>query len=101
MTKQQKDEITEDELLIYGAYGRIAYSLRHSNYVQLTYKFIMFTWLMANFIGIGYIISSEEINLPIHPFLFVPVICLASLLVVGIVWHLDLIVEEKNSFYCS
>jgi len=97
-TKKKKNPaaLTEEELLIYGAYVRVAVSLQHSNRMQLTYKGITLTWLLATFIGIGYSLSSREVNLPLNSFIVVSVISVASSLIIGIIWYLDLIVQEKT-----
>ncbi len=94
-TKLEK-EISEDHVLTYGKYLQVASYLQHSNYIQLRYKMITFTWLLATFIGTGYTLSSVEVNLPFQPFLIVSVLCMASLCVIGIIWYLDIIVQEKN-----
>jgi hypothetical protein len=94
--KDDAEPITEEDLLVYGAYGRIAYSLRHSNNVQLMYKLITFTLFLATLIGVGYLVSSREIDLPFPPLLIVPIVCIFSLLIIFIIWKLDLIVEEKK-----
>jgi len=83
--KEDVGPITEDDLLVYGAYGRVAYSLRHSNNVQLMYKLITFTLFIATLIGVGYLVSSREVDLPIPPLLIVPAVCLFSLLIIFIV----------------
>ncbi|NGX36942.1 MAG: hypothetical protein K1000chlam2_00088 [Chlamydiae bacterium] len=94
--KTTSNAISEDELLAYGAYVRVAYSLQHSNIIQFAYKSITLTWFIATYIAVGYTLSSLEINLPLNPLFIVSIICLASLLVIGVIWYLDLIVEEKK-----
>ena len=94
--KEEKRDISESEVLIYGAYAQVAYSLQHSNHTQLTYKGVTLTWMIATYIGIGYSPSSLEVNLPLNPLLIVATICLVSLLVVSAIWYLDLVVEEKK-----
>jgi hypothetical protein len=92
----EKEKLTENDLLVYGAYNQVAVSLQHSNRIQLTYKTITSTWILATFIGIGYSISSVEVNLPLHPLLIVCILALASFFVIMLIWYLDLIVQEKN-----
>lgn len=94
--KAHSGKITEETLLAYGAYNQVATSLQHSNRIQLSYKGITSTWLLASFIGMGYSLSTLEVNLPFQPLLVVTVLCLASLLVIGMIWYLDLIVQEKS-----
>lgn len=96
MKKKNKKQSFEDKLLVYGAYLQVATSLQHSNRIQLTYKMITSTWVIATFIGAGYSLSSAEVNLPLDPLLLVPIFCVASTFVILLIWYLDLIVQEKN-----
>ncbi len=96
MKKNEENSMSDDDILIFGAYTRIAYSLQHSNCTQLTYKKATLTWIIATYVGIGYSPSSFEVNLPLNPLLAIATICLASLLVLIGIWYLDLIVEEKK-----
>lgn len=97
MKKAEKSNaLTEEDLLAYGAYCQVAVALQHSNRIQLTYKAITSTWLLATFIGIGYSLSSIEVNLPLHPMLIVTILSVASFFVITLIWYLDLIVQEKN-----
>ncbi len=93
---KSKNKIIEDDLLAYGKYLQVAIFLQHSNRIQLKYKLTTFTWFLATFIGVGYSLSNMEVNLPFHPFLLAPVLCVASLCVIGIIWYLSIIVQEKN-----
>lgn len=92
----QHNELSENDLLVYGAYAKVAYSLQRSNSAQLTYKNLAITWVIATYIGVGYSPSSNEITLPFSPLLAIPGICFASLLVLASIWYRDLIVEEKK-----
>lgn len=96
MNKDELQPLSEDDMLIYGRYAKVAYSLQNSNRTQLTYKGATLTWIIATYIGIGYSPSSFEVNLPFNSLLVVVSICGASLLVLGGIWYLDLIVEEKK-----
>ena len=89
-------EIREDDVLTYGKYLQVGLLLQHSNRIQLRYKMLTSTWFLATFIGVGYTLSNVEVNLPFHPFIIVSTLCLASLFVIGIIWYLDLILQEKN-----
>ena len=93
---KSKNAISENDLLAYGKYLQVATFLQHSNRIQLRYKLTTFTWFLASFIGVGYSLSTREVNLPFHPFLIASVMCIASLCVIGIIWYLDIIVQEKN-----
>jgi len=96
MAEDQHQPISEDDMLIYGRYAKVAYNLQSSNRTQLTYKTATLTWIIATYIGIGYSPSSFEVSLPFNSLLVVSSICVASLLVLSGIWYLDLIVEEKK-----
>ncbi len=95
MGKEEKFSVTEDSLLIYASYTQIAVSLQHYNRIQTTYRTFASTWLLATFIGIGYSLSSLEVNLPFHPLIIVAFICLASSSALSLVWYMDLIICEQ------
>lgn len=90
------DKKFEEKLLVYGAYLQVCTALQHSNRIQLTYKTITSMWVIATFIGAGYALSTHEVNLPVHSLIVVAMLCLASSLVIILIWYLDLIVQEKN-----
>src|SRR6185436_7072571 len=94
--KDDLQPISENDLLIYARYAKVAYNLQNSNYTQLTYKTVTLTWMIATYVGIIYAASSFEVSLPFNSLLVVVSICLGSLLVIGGIWYLDLIVEEKK-----
>lgn len=96
MRKDEMKPLTEDDLLVYARYAKVAYNLQKSNNTQLTYKGAAITLMLATFIGIGYSSSTYEVNLPYNSLLVVVSICFASLLILGSIWYLDLIVEEKK-----
>ncbi len=96
MDKETVQPLSEEDILVYGRYAKVAYNLQHSNRTQLTYKSATLTWIIATYVGIGYSPSSFEVDLPYNALLVVSSICLASLLVLSGIWYLDLIVEEKK-----
>lgn len=96
MSNDKLESITEDDMLVYGRYAKVAYNLQNSNRTQLTYKGATMTWIVATYVGIGYSPSSFEVSLPFNSLIVVSLICLASLLVLTGIWYLDLIVEEKK-----
>jgi uncharacterized membrane protein len=96
MSKEDLEPINEDNLLIYAQYAKVAYNLQNSNRTQLTYKTVTLTLIIATYVGIIYSPSSFEVSLPLNSMLVVISICIGSLLVIGGIWYLDLIVEEKK-----
>lgn len=96
MKKNELHPLSENDVLVYARYAKVAYNLQNSNDTQLTYKGAALTWIIATYIGIGYSTSSFEVALPFNSLLVVMSICVASLLGLGGIWYLDLIVEEKK-----
>ncbi len=88
--------VTEESLLIYGAYTQIVESLQHYNRVQTIYRTYVSTWLMATFVGIGYVLTSMEVGLPFHPLVTTAFMCVASSMGVLLIWYMDLIVCEQQ-----
>lgn len=94
--KNEDNSFTEEELLIFGAYAEVAFSLQKSNRSQVIYKGLAITWIIATYIGVGYCPSSYEVNLPLDPFLLVASIGVVSFLVLGAICYRDLVIEEKK-----
>lgn len=88
--------LTEEDYLAYGKYLQVGILLQHSNRIQLRYKILTLTWFLATFIGVGYALSTVEITLPVQPTLIASLMCIASLCVIGFIWYLDVILQEKN-----
>lgn len=88
-------KLTEDHLLNYAAFIQVIDSLQHYNRIQVTYRIFASTWLLATFFGIGYSLSSYEVNLPFNPLLIVALICLASAIGIFLIWYMDLIITER------
>jgi hypothetical protein len=94
--KNKTQAVSEEDVLVYARYAKVAYNLQNSNRTQLTYKNAALTWIIATYIGIGYAASSYEVSLPFNSMLVIITICIASLLVLSGIWYLDLVVEEKK-----
>ncbi|HSW85913.1 MAG TPA: hypothetical protein VLG49_00275 [Rhabdochlamydiaceae bacterium] len=89
-------KVSEDQLLTFGAYSQIATFLQHYNGIQVTYKTFASSWLLATFIGIGYALSVNEVNLPFHPLIIIAFVALASSTGIFLIWYLDLIICEQS-----
>lgn len=75
-------------------YVLIAYE-NHYNIIQMRYKQVAITWALATFIGIGYLLSGVEINLPIDIKLAVMFLCLFAAEGIFLLWFLDINVYYK------
>jgi len=89
-------KVTESKLITYGIYSHILESFQHYNRIQVTYRTFVSTWILATFIGIGYSLSSLEVDLPVHPLIIVTLICFASFCGISLIYYMDLIVTERS-----
>lgn len=71
-------------------YNKLRSYLFHYNTVKLKYKTIALTWLGAVFIGIGYVLSGEGANMPLHESTIVLFICVISSIGEYLFWFLDI-----------
>ena len=91
-----KNKISEKQAIIYGMYNHILDSFQHYNHIQMIYRTFASTWLVTMYIGIGYSLSSIEVNLPFHPLITVILICIASFFGIFLICYMDLIVIERS-----
>lgn len=94
MSKPKKHDV-EDLIMAYEAYAQTIERLQHFNRMQTTYRTFAFTWLAATFFGIGYSLSSREINLPFPPLMIVVLLCVLSSAGIVLIWYMDLIMCER------
>jgi len=90
------DQTFEDLLIAYESYAQIIDRLQHFNQIQTTYRTYAFSWMIATFIGVGYSLSSQEINLPFNPLIVVMLLCLASASGIFLIWYMDLMMCERK-----
>jgi len=88
-------KIHEKDLLAYSSFMQIIDNLQHYNRIQVAYRLLASTWLLASFFGIGYSLSSYEVNLPFNPLITVALICVGSCMGIFLIWYMDLIVCER------
>lgn len=61
----------------------------HYNVLQNKYKGLATTWVVATFMGIGYLLSGYEVGISFNLYLSVMFICLISSIGIFLLWHLD------------
>lgn len=98
---------------ILGLYTRLSQFERHFDLITTKYKYIAFTWLLATYAGIGFILSNETQMLIFSHLIGVAVICAVGIIGNTLIWHLDIniyhrfwtslfveemIMEESHSF---
>lgn len=90
------DEISSDpETLAYGLYSILTTYKNHFQNLQNKFKALSVTWVLATFIGIGYIISGYEFNLKINVFLIIMFLSLLAAQGVFLLWFLDVGIYDK------
>jgi hypothetical protein len=71
-----------DKLIAYGLFVKMQKLKMHYYSIKLRYKILASTWILASFIGLGYLISGKEIGLPTD--LFTGIISVGILAAIGI-----------------
>ncbi len=90
------DPITnEDESILYGIYSKIEAYRFYLNDVQFKYKKLASTWLFATFLGIGYILSGYEADIPLHPLLCISFVSIFSSIGLVLLWFLDVGIYQR------
>lgn len=62
--------------------------------IQSTYKRVSATWLIASFIGMGYVFSVDGSNLPLDPLLILILIAFAAMWGISLLWFLDIYIFQ-------
>ncbi len=81
--------------LAYGLYCKLNAYENHFNNMQNKYKRVALTWLFAAFVGMGYVISGEEVFLPLNSFLGIFLISLLTSGGVFLLWYFDSAVYHR------
>jgi hypothetical protein len=83
-------EIKDDpESIAFGVYSTLLAYEDHYNSIQNKYKSLAITWMIAAFVGIGYVISGFEKALNINVFLIILFISLLTAQGIFLLWFLD------------
>lgn len=85
----------DEESLAFALYNDLVQYENHYNILQNKYKGLATTWLIATFIGIGYILSGYEVGLSVNIFLALMLLCLLSSLGIFLLWFVDIGVYYK------
>ena len=93
----------ESHLVLYLAYSNCIQAIKHFENVQTTFRVMTSTILLATFVGIGFIFSGENRQLPIDSFIAVAIVCSIGIAGIYALWHLDLIFYERllTSFFAE
>lgn len=68
---------------------------RHFNEMQSRYRAPASTWLLATFVGVGFILSQETLDVPVSRELAVAMLALFGAFGIGLLWNLDLMVYHR------
>lgn len=79
--------------LIYGAYSKVLNGARHHGNLQTSYRIVASSWLLATFIAIGFILSTDNI-LPFDQMIAVALICALGITGLYLIWYEDTIVQD-------
>jgi hypothetical protein len=68
---------------------------RHFNEMQSRYRALASTWLLATFVGGGFILSQKTFEVPLSRDLAVATLALFGAFGIGLLWNLDLMVYHR------
>ncbi|MFA6119330.1 MAG: VirB3 family type IV secretion system protein [Parachlamydiales bacterium] len=92
-------EMSEDpETIAYGMYSALVSYEDHYNDLQTKYKALAITWVLATFVGIGYLVSGFEKDLHIDVLLVISFLSILSAQGVSLLWYLDAGIYESLIF---
>lgn len=95
MQEKKNQNRQENKLLIYGMYTKLIESIKHYDGIQNTYRSLSSTLLLAAFVGIGFLFSSQGNASPIQTLLAVIFICLIVIGALTVFCLLDLVFQER------
>lgn len=84
--------------IIYGLYSQLSILANFYSRIQNSYKSVASTWLVSTLIGVGYLFSQRESNLPISPYLILIFVFFVSMWGITLIWFLDIYVYQTD-FY--
>ncbi len=90
-----KKEPKNDRSHIYKLYSELTTHKDHFSLMQNKYRRLSSTWLLAAFVGIGYLLTRYEVALPINPYLAIIILSLCTISGVTLLWHLDIVLYQK------
>lgn len=93
--KKLKQISAEEKLIIYGMYTEYIKNIKHFDLLQTYYRLLSSTILLASFLAIGFLFSSQAKSIPIDRTLSVLLITFISSSLMISLWHLDLIFFER------
>lgn len=80
----------------YGLYSQIKGHKDYFSRAQGRYRALVSTWIIAAFIGLGYVLSKKEAgSVPISPMIQAAFLSLGAVLGIGLLWHLDIVLHQK------
>lgn len=85
----------EDHSLIYGFYSQIKAQKNHFSNMQIRYRSISSTWLLAAFAGIGLLLSRHDLQLPFNTLGGILILSFCTIFGLTLLWHLDIVLYQK------
>ncbi len=92
---ESEENIDHGKAVTLALYNRLVTYENHYNVLQNRYKHLAITWVLATFVGVGYLLSGFEEALPIDVTLAVMFLCLFAAQGIFLIWFLDLGVYFK------
>ena len=90
------DPVTEnDDSLIYGMYSQLKTHKDHFSNMQNRYRTMSSSWVIAGFIGIGFLLSRHDLDLPFDSLLVIAILSICIAIGISLLWHLDIVLYQK------
>jgi hypothetical protein len=78
----------------YGLYSQLSALKNFYFRIQNSYRMTAVTWLIAAFIGMGFLFSQDGKNMPLHPIVILFFILLATMGGITLLWFLDIFIYQ-------
>jgi hypothetical protein len=80
---------------VWHIFCELGVSERHFNELQSRYRSLASTWLLATFVGIGFVASKETFNIPVSRSLAIAGLALAGTVGLTMLWIMDMMVYQQ------
>jgi len=81
--------------LYYGINSKLRVYQYHYNASKVKNKLVSMTWIIASFVGFGYLLSGQEVGLPLNTLTTISLLACLSTIGLMLLWFLDVVVYHR------
>lgn len=81
--------------IYYGLNSKLRVYQYHYNAAKVKNKLVSLTWIIASFIGFGYLLSGQETGLPLNILTTISLLACLSTIGLMLLWFLDIVVYHR------